>query len=88
MCLQSIYLWAHVISQFWLVKACKLLLLLQTCIVALYERQADVEDIVTAMCEAYTDRSVIKFLRAITAYELCQRHEHYSVFIPGIDAYQ
>ena len=44
--------------------------------------------VLDALCDPTTDRNAIKFLRTITAVELRNKQEHYSLFIPGIDAYQ
>ena len=54
----------------------------------LHRDPAMLQHILDHMCDALNDRCIIKFLRAVTAVELRNKQEHYSMFIPGIDAYQ
>ena len=61
---------------------------LQKCIDLLYRHPDRLDVVLEALCEPIADRNAIKFLRTITAVELRNKQEHYSLFIPGIDAYQ
>lgn len=72
----------------WCTIEARLMWHMQTCITSLFKRSVDMDGIAAAMCHPIRDCCVIKFARAITALELMQKREHYSVFIPGIDAYQ
>ena len=60
---------------------------LQDIIWRAYHRQLDLEDAMAHMCNTRVDTYLVHFLRAITAWELYRKHQHYATFIPGIDAY-
>lgn len=53
----------------------------------IYDRQMDLEDVMTLMCNSRVDSYLVHLLRAITANELWRKQDHYKTFIPGIDAY-
>lgn len=61
--------------------------LVQEFIYRIHNRQMGPEGVRAHMCNPRVDSYLVHLLRAITAYELWRKQEHYTTFIPGIDAY-
>ena len=61
---------------------------MQDFIVGIHNRQLGLEEVRGYMCTPRVDAHLVHWLRAVTAYELWHKQDHYATFIPGIDAYE